>query len=178
MPLPAAPTDLSKYTFATGDFGNTYQLTPVQAGNQLTDPTLQICNATYLSEAHRISRTQVAANPIYPSKYLFISSEAVQYDSAFWANQALRELDSVASTCSPKIAKVKKLAYVAPSAVNARALLVVSTINNVPQNLIATFQVKGNILVGTYVLSSITYRKSDITKWLKLSQKVGARLNS
>ncbi len=178
MPLPAAPTDLSKYTFATGDFGSTYQVTPVQDGNQLTDPTLQICNGTYASESHRISRTQVAANPIYPSKYLFISSEAVQYESAYWANEALKELDLVSSSCSKKVATIKKLNYLAPGNVASRALLAISTINKVPQNLIATFQVKGNILVGTYVLSTLSYTPKDIARWLKLSQKTGAHLNS
>ena len=178
MPLPAAPTDLSKYTFASSDFGGSYQVTPVQDGNQLSDPTLQICNAHYTSEAHRISRTQVAANPIYPSKYTFISSEAVQYESAFWANQALKELDAASASCSTKVATITKIKYNAPAQISSRALLAVSTINKTPQNLIATFQVKGNILVGTYVLSTLTYNQNDITQWLKLSQKVASHLNS
>ena len=176
LPLPPAPTDLSRYTFASSDFGTLYQVSPVQDGYSLSDPTLQICNANYASEAHRVSRTQVAANPIYSSKYLFLSSEAVQYESAYWANQALKELDAVAATCSKKTASVKKLSYTAPSGVAARALLAVSVINKIPQNLISTFQVKGNILVGTYVLSTISYKPLDITRWLKLSVKIGQRL--
>ena len=176
LPLPPAPTDLSRYTFASSDFGTLYQVNPVQDGYSLADPTLQICNAHYASEAHRVSRTQVAANPIYSSKYLFLSSEAVQYESAYWANQALKELDAMAATCSKKIASVKKLSYAAPSGVSSRALLAVSVINKVPQNLISTFQVKGNILVGTYVLSTISYNPLDITRWLKLSVKIGQRL--
>ena len=176
LPLPATPTDLSKYTFATSDFGSNYQITPVQNGYSLTDPTMQICNGNYASEAHRLSRTQVAANPLYSSKYLFISSEAVQYESAFWANQALRELDSISAKCSAKVAVVKKLNYVSPSEVESRALLTTSVINKVQQNLIATFQVKGNILVGTYVLSSLTFSNLEVNQWLKLSQKIGIRL--
>ncbi len=176
LPLPAAPTDLSRYTFASSDFGTLYQVSPVQDGYSLSDPTLQICNANYASEAHRVSRTQVAANPIYSSKYLFLSSEAVQYESAYWANQALKELDTVAATCSKKTASVKKISYTAPSGVASRALLAVSVINKIPQNLISTFQVKGNILVGTYVLSTISYKPLDITRWLKLSLKIGQRL--
>jgi Dual-action HEIGH metallo-peptidase len=176
MPLPAAPTDLSKYTFATSDFGSLYQVNPVQNGYSLDDPTLQICSANYPSEAHRLSRTQVAANPIYSSKYLFLSSEAVQYDSSYWANQALIELDSAVAHCSPKVAVIKKLKYGAPANVSSRALLVTNTVNQVSQNLIATFQVKGNILVGTYVLSSLTFNSASISPWLKLSQKIGLRL--
>ncbi len=176
LPLPAAPTDLSRYTFASSDFGTLYQVSPVQDGYSLSDPTLQICNANYASEAHRVSRTQVAANPIYSSKYLFLSSEAVQYESAYWANQALKELDTVAATCSKKTASVKKISYTAPSGVASRALLAVSVINKIPQNLISTFQVKRNILVGTYVLSTISYKPLDITRWLKLSLKIGQRL--
>ena len=176
LPLPPAPTDLSRYTFASSDFGSLYQVSPVQDGYSLADPTLQICNANYASEAHRVSRTQVAANPIYSSKYLFLSSEAVQYESAYWANQALKELDAMAATCSKKAASIKKLSYTAPAGVSSRALLAVSVINKVPQNLISTFQVKGNILVGTYVLSTINYKPLDITRWLKLSVKIGQRL--
>lgn len=176
LQLPPAPTDLSRYTFATSDFGSLYQVTPVQDGYSLAAPTLQICNANYASEAHRVSRTQVAANPTYSSKYLFISSEAVQYESAYWANQALKELDSVASSCSPKVATLKKLKYQPPASVSSRAILATSVVNKVSQNLIATFQVKGDILVGTYVLSSITYKPLDITRWLTLSTKIGLRL--
>ncbi len=176
LPLPAVPTDLSRYTFASSDFGTLYQVTPVQDGYSLADPTLQICNANYASEAHRVSRTQVTANPIYSSKYLFLSSEAVQYESAYWANQALKELDAMAATCSKKTASVKKLNYAAPTGVASRALLAVSVINKVPQNLISTFQVKGKILVGTYVLSTISYNPLDIARWLKLSVKIGQRL--
>ncbi len=176
LPLPAAPTDLSKYTFATSDFGRLYQVTPVQNGFSLADPTLQICSANYPSEAHRLSRTQVAANPIYTSKYLFLSSEAVQYDSAYWANQALKELDFAVSHCSPKVSVIKKLKYSAAENVNSRAMLVTSTVNKISQNLIATFQVKGRILVGTYVLSSLTFNSFSISPWLKLSQKIGLRL--
>lgn len=176
LPLPAAPTDLSKYTFATSDFGSLYQVTPVQNGYSLADPTLQICNANYPSEEHRLSRTQVAANPIYASKYLFLSSEAVQYDSSYWAKQALKELDSAVGHCSPKVAVIKKLKYGSPANVSSRALLVTNTVNQVSQNLIATFQVKGNILVGTYVLSSLTFNAFSISPWLKLSQKIGLRL--
>jgi hypothetical protein len=176
LPLPDAPLDLSRYTFASSDFGNLYQITPVQNGSTLNDPTMQICSATYASEAHRVSRTQVAANSIYSSKYLFISSEAVQYETAYWANQALKELDAATAHCSPKVASVKRLAYTAPTNISSRAVLAVSTIKKIPQNLIATFQVKGNILVGTYVLSTISYKPLDIARWLKLSTKIGMRL--
>jgi hypothetical protein len=176
LSLPPAPTDLSRYTFATSDFGSLYQVTPVQDGFSLEAPTLQICDGNYASEAHRVSRTQVAANPIYASKYLFLSSEAVQYENSYWANQALKELDAVTASCSPKVAVLKRLKYSAPANVNSRAILAVSEINKVPQNLIATFQVKGNILVGTYVLSTLTYNPLDINRWLKLSSKIGMRL--
>ncbi len=176
LPLPTTPTDLSKYTFTTSDFGKFYQVTPVQNGYSLTDPTLQICNADYPSEAHRVSRTQVAANPITTSKYLFISSEAVQYESAYWANQALAELDAAAANCSPKIATIKKLKYTAPTNINSRALLTKSILNKVAQNLISTFQVKGNILVGTYVLSQESYNSTEISSWMQFSRKIGLRL--
>ena len=130
----------------------------------------------YKRQTHRISRTQVFANPTYASKYMFISSEAVQYESPYWANQALHELDSATSTCSRSIATIKRLSYSAPSQVDSRAMLVVNKTKNKSQYLIATFQVKGDILVGTYVLSSLALNNMDVTRWLKISQKIGLRL--
>jgi hypothetical protein len=174
--LPQTPPDLTPLTFSTSDFGSNYLITPVSNGNSLSDPTLQICNAKFASEAHRIVRNQVAANPIYTSKYSFISSEAVQYSSPYWAAQALKEVDAAVATCPTSAARISKLAYKSPTNVTSRAILSENINGTKSQYLIATFQVKGDKLVGTYVLSSYSYSSSEITKWLKISTKVGSRL--
>jgi hypothetical protein len=179
LEMPPTPPDLTKFTFATSDFGSLYEVEPVTDGTLLTDPTLQICNAKYPSEAHRILRSQVAANPIYQSKYAFISSEAVQYDSPYWASQALKELDSAVAKCSSKTEKIKRISYSPPASVSARAILsksVLTKTNTVAQNLLATFQVKGDMMVGTYIITSSEYTSAEISKWLKLANTLGSRL--
>lgn len=176
IPMPVTPPDLTALTFSTNDFGSNYEIEPVDNGDSLLDPTLQLCNAKYPSEDHRIRRTQVAANPIYQSKYTFISSEAVQYESAYWASQALKELDSAFSKCSPKIARVQKLSYTPPAKVSSRSVLYTSAVDKQQQNLIATFQVKGDKLVGTYVVSKYTYGQTEIARWLKIAKTLGNRL--
>jgi hypothetical protein len=179
--LPSPPSDLSRYNIATSDLGNSFTVAPVMNGNSLDDPTLQICNAKYASEKHRTSRSQLAATPISTQssdakKYSFISSEAVQYDSKFWAAATLNELDLAVSKCSGKNGKAKKLSYIAPNGVNARSYLVITHNGGNTQNLYATFQVKDSILVGTYVISNQLLPNFELKRWLQVSQKLGTRL--
>ncbi len=176
LPMPQTPPDLSKYTFFTSDFGVLYEVEPVDNANSLVDPTLQICNGNFPSEAHRIYRSQDMASPIYQSKYTFISSEAVQYDSPYWAAQALKEIDAAVAKCSPKSTKIQKVTYAPPASVSSRSLISTSIVDKVQQNLLATFQVKGDKMVGTYILSKYVYSKTEIAKWLTLAKKVGSRL--
>ena len=174
--MPPTPPDLTKYTFATTDFGSLYEVEPVVGGNALTDPTLQICNGNFPSEDHRVLRTQVSANPIYQSKYTFISSEAVQYESAYWAAQALKEIDLATAKCPAKVAQIHPVSYAPPAQVSARSLISVSTSNKKTQNLLATFQVKGSTMVGTYVVSNYDFSSVEIARWLKITKKMGLRL--
>ena len=177
QPMPATPPDLSAYTFSTSDFGSNYEIEPVDNPNSLKDPTLQICNGNFPSESHRVNRYQVAANPVVTSKYTFISSEAVQYDSPYWANQALKEVDASAAKCSVKIAKIKMLSSRSLKGVNSRNLISTSMVKNSNSNLLASFYVRGNMMVGVYVISKYNYGNSELDKWLKISDKIGSRLS-
>ena len=174
--LPPSPLNITKYNFATSDLGSLYQISPVVDGTSLADPTLQICNARYTSEAHRVARSQVEANPLYKTKYSFISSEAVQYESSSWANRALRELTSVASKCSEPGTQIRFLNFKASPNVSSLSLISTSKSNGLVQNLLATFQVKGKLMVGTYVLSPTSFSAVEITKWQSVAVKVGRKL--
>ena len=179
--LPINPTDLSRYTFTEKDLGTGFVVSNVVNGNTLVDPTLQICNGKFNSELHRQSRNQVVANPPSPTsstykKYSFISSEAVEYESKQWASNTLTEIDSVIKKCSDKNSTVKKLTYLSPNNIKARSILVVTKSKTATQYLYATFQVKNNIMIGTYVISNSALKTSETNKWMQVSQKLGTKL--
>jgi len=175
-PMPATPPDLSGYTFSTSDFGTNYEIEPVDNPNSLTDPTLQLCNGVFPSEAHRKYRYQVTANPVNTSKYTFISSEAVQYESEYWAQQALKEIDAAVAKCSAKIAKMKFISQSAATSSSSRNLLSTSASKKPSQNLLASFHVSGDKMVGVYIISTYNFGEAEINRWLKLATKVSSRL--
>jgi hypothetical protein len=179
--LPTNPTDLTKYTFNERDLGGGFVVSSVVNGKSLNDPTLQICNGKFLSESHRETRSQVAATPIsststYAKKYLFISTEAVEYETTNWAGRTLNELDTAVSKCDKKTAQIKKIIYFTPKNVKARSFLVITKSKGTAQYLYATFQVKSNIMLGTYVISKSELKTNELNKWLQISQKLGIRM--
>ncbi len=174
--LPVTPPDISQYNFALSDLRGSYQITPVDNGSSLTDPTLQICNAKYSSESHREIRSQVQATPLYKTKYTFISSEAVQYESTDWAGKALKELGAISTKCSESGTTIKTLPYKPLQGVQAISIIVSSKRNGVAQNLLATFQSKGRILVGTYIISPTGFNADEINKWQSVALSVGKKL--
>jgi hypothetical protein len=176
--LPPQAPDLSRFSISSRDFGSLYTVAQVPGGDTLNDATLQLCNASFASESHRVARNQMAATPLGNSKYQFISSEVVQYENAAWAQTALQELDKALAGCSPKIATVQKLKYVAPSGISSRSFLYLSPKHATVQNLMATFQVKGKILVGSYQVSNSNFTAADISKWQRLARVIGGRLLS
>jgi hypothetical protein len=175
-PMPPTPPDLSRFTFATSDFGSKFEIEPVDNPNSLADPTLQICNGVFPSESHRKFRYQVSANPLTTSKYSFISSEAVQYESSIWAAQALKEIDSAVEKCSTKVAKIRTFPQTNGNSGSVRNLVSYSTTGKTKQNLLASFTVKGDKLVGVYVISNYMFGESEIKRWQNLAKKVGSRL--
>ena len=93
-----------------------------------------------------------------------------------WASITLAEIDSAIKKCSDKNSKVKKLTYLSPKNIKARSILVVTKSKTSTQYLYATFQVKNNIMIGTYVISNSALKTSETNKWMQVSQKLGTKL--
>jgi hypothetical protein len=97
-PPPGSTTALlQSFSLRQSDLPSGQQLVVIPGGDTLNDPTLDLCNGTYASEARRASRLQLAAETTDGSEV--ISSEAVLYDSPAGTTQAFTELRKVASTC-------------------------------------------------------------------------------
>jgi hypothetical protein len=179
--LPTNPTDLSRYTFTTEDLGSGFVVSSVVNGNTLIDPTLQVCNGKFASELHRETRNQIAATPTSANssaakKYSFISTEAVEYESKAWASKTLSELDLAVKKCNTKSVTAKNLIFKNTNNVKSRSFLVITKSKQASQYLYAIFQVKNNIMLGTYVISKSLLKDSEVNKWMLLSQKLGSRL--
>ena len=56
---------LSKFGFNAADFSQEWSVLPMERGTTTDDPTLDLCNAKYPSDADRIERRQVIATKAY-----------------------------------------------------------------------------------------------------------------
>jgi Protein of unknown function (DUF2510) len=102
-PAPAVPADpnqsaLSALVVGQSDVTSTASVQPLPGGDTVTDqPTLDLCNGNFPSEALRTARLQVAAFDAQGSE--FISTEAVLYRTPAGSAQAFRELTATAAGC-------------------------------------------------------------------------------
>jgi hypothetical protein len=88
---------LQRFSLRQSDLPTGQKLTMISGGDTVKQPTLDLCNGTYASEARRAARLQLTAEVADGSPV--ISSEAVLYDSPAATEQAFAELRRVASTC-------------------------------------------------------------------------------
>ena len=99
---PATPPDrdahaLDDLNVQQSDVTAQYSVALIPDGDSLTSPTLDLCNATFPSEARRIVRRQVAAVDAVGT--LGISTEAVLYRRPADAALAFTELRKLSRTC-------------------------------------------------------------------------------
>lgn len=96
------PTDprrsaLTKIIVQQQDVTGDYTVGLIGEGDQLTAPTLDLCNGTFASEKLRTARVQVAE--VGPDATPALSTEAVLYKNPAAASQAFTELQQVARAC-------------------------------------------------------------------------------
>ncbi len=100
---PPASTDpsasaLRNLGLRQSDVGTTVSVVLIPRGNSVTNAaTLDLCNATYPSEAERQARLQVVA--IDAQTDVALSTESVLYSNAAATEQAFTELDKAAAEC-------------------------------------------------------------------------------
>jgi hypothetical protein len=92
-----APAALDRISLRQTDVVDGVAVGMITNGDQLTRPTLDLCNGTFTTEALRTARFQVAA--LAATGNAPLSTEAVQYRSTAAGAKAMAELQEVAAKC-------------------------------------------------------------------------------
>jgi hypothetical protein len=157
--------NLSKVILSPAQVGKGYKLSTFPFGTSfIGEATLDLCAASYPSEALRVGRLQVRYTPRGPKgSGVDVSNEVVRYTSG-GAQQAIGEVASVARACAKTPAvltngNVKEVYTVAPlkdpklasGAVAVKLTITVSKGKKKHAQIgLAIYQVKGDTLSGVY----------------------------
>ncbi|HEV2309955.1 MAG TPA: hypothetical protein VGU73_05495 [Acidimicrobiia bacterium] len=88
---------LSRVIVQQSDVGANLNVVLLPNGDQVSQPTLDLCNGAYATESHRTTRLQDVVEDTTGTSVL--STEAVLYQSAGDSARAFQELKHVAATC-------------------------------------------------------------------------------
>jgi len=130
-----------------------YLVAPIQGGTQVTgEKTLDLCNATYPSEALRSDRLQVAAyNNTLDTQ---LSTEAVRYQSSDATAQAFDEVKAVAADCKEAGTTVTANAdasWAKTAGVDRLAYTIASTDSTGKKSeTLAVYLKRGPLFIGVY----------------------------
>ena len=180
---------LSKYGFRPEDFSPEWTLLPIGGGTKLDDPSLDLCNGTYLSEKERVERRQVAAGKV-GSKFAFLSTEVVRYSSVAAATAAQKELVKVVAQCQAEKGYKDATGTLVPYEFKSLPKLpvgVVSDGNRVfvhavidsgerARTLLGLYQFSGDTFTGLYVVNAEGFTDAQVAKWLKVAVTMAQRL--
>jgi hypothetical protein len=180
---------LAKYGFRADDFSDEWTLLPMGGGTKLDDPSLDLCNGTYLSEKERVERRQVAATKV-GSTFAFLSTEVVKYSSVAAASAAQKELVKVVAQCqSEKGYKdatgtlipydFKTLKNIPAGVVSDGNRVFVHTVIDSGANartLLGFYQFNGDTFTGLYVVNTDGFSDAQVAKWLKVAVTMANRL--
>jgi hypothetical protein len=160
-------------------------------GTTLDDPTLDLCNAKFVSESGRAERRQLSVGK-NPSPFAFLSSEVVRYESVDAANAALKELKKVLEDCKSlggyKDATGNLVPYTfrsLPTFPNTlvtenNRVMVHATIGSGAESrqMLAFYQFNGAMFTGLYILtaSETQFTEAQAAKWLKVAGTIAQRL--
>jgi hypothetical protein len=182
---------LSKLGFRPEDFSPEWVVLPMGGGTELDDPSLDLCNGTFLSEKERIERRQVVSLK-ENTNFVFLSTEVVRYSSAAAASAAQKELVKVLSQC--QINKgykdatgatipydFKNLKNIPTGVVTEGNRVFVHTIIDSgaqARTLLGFYQFNSDLLTGLYVINTEGFSEEQIAKWLKVAVTMANRLQS
>jgi len=184
---------MAEYGFRQGDFSNSWQISPMDRGTTLLDPTLDLCSATYISESGRQYRRQVVASKS-GSPYLFLSSEVVKYKDKSAADAALNELVNNYSVCVKNKGGIERegtfvdytftpmpksdLELVPES---SRVLVRAQIGKGVSaRQLLAFYQFKGEMFTGLYVVKAgeVGIDDAEVKRWFEAAFLLATRLDT
>lgn len=184
---------LSKFGLGQDDFSNGWTVIPMERGTTLLDPTLDLCSASYKSEAGRMYRRQVVVLKS-DSPYLFLSSEVVKYRNSESALLALKELQSNFDACVKNKGGIESggtfVDYAfsllptsdAPLVKDQARVLVRAQIGkgSSARQLLAFYQFSGEMFTGLYIVKSgeIAYSDSEVKDWFDVAGILAQRLDT
>jgi len=162
-------------------------------GTTLQDPTLDLCQPSYLSDQNRIERRQVTVFKD-PSPFLFLSNEVVRYKDSNSANAAFVELDAQIKKCKLDAGGVdvsgqfeKHTFMQFPNNFNcekgiSKKVFVrvnIGTGQNT-RSLLGLYQFYGDIFSGLYVVRAgeNAFTDNEVSRWLEVAQIIENRLVS
>ena len=180
---------LAKLGFRAEDFSQEWTVLPMARGTTLEDPSLDLCNGTYLSEKERLERRQVAATKV-GTTFSFLSTEVVKYTSAAAASAAQKELVKVLAQCQSEKGYKDSTGTVVPYEFKKLPTIpagVVSEGNRVfvhavidsgirARTLLGFYQFSGDTFTGLYLLNAEGFSDAQVSKWLKVAVTMADRL--
>ena len=181
---------LAKLGFRAEDFSQEWTVLPMARGTTLEDPSLDLCNGTFLSERERVERRQVAATKV-GTTFSFLSTEVVKYTSAAAASAAQKELVKVLAQCqsekgymdstgAPVPYEFKKLPTIPAGVVSEGNRVFVHAVIDSgirARTLLGFYQFSGDTFTGLYVLNAEGFSDAQVSKWLKVAVTMAERLN-
>jgi hypothetical protein len=182
---------LANLGFRAEDFSQEWTVLPMGGGTKLDDPSLDLCNGTYLSEKERVERRQVAATKV-GSTFAFLSTEVVKYSSVAAASAAQKELVKVVAQCqSEKGYKdatgalvpydFKTLKNIPSGVVSDSNRMFVHTVIDSDiraRTLLGFYQFSGDTFTGLYVVNADGFSDAQVAKWLKVAVTMAQRLQA
>jgi hypothetical protein len=188
----AIQKNMYKYGFNADDFSTGWTVLPMARGTTLEDPTLDLCSASYKSEAGRQYRRQVTATKVGAS-YLFLSTEVVKYKDKAAADAAIAELQSNYNACVKNKGGIERdgtfvdytfspLPTSDAQLVNENSrVLVRAQIGKgvTARQLLAFYQFKGEMFTGLYIVKSGETPISDaeVKRWFDAAGVLANRLD-
>ena len=181
---------LAKLGFRAEDFSQEWTVLPMARGTTLEDPSLDLCNGTFLSEKERVERRQVAATKV-GTTFSFLSTEVVKYTSAAAASAAQKELVKVLAQCqsekgyldstgAPVPYEFKKLPTIPAGVVSEGNRVFVHAVIDSgirARTLLGFYQFTGDTFTGLYILNAEGFSDAQVSKWLKVAVTMAERLN-
>jgi hypothetical protein len=137
-----------------GDLGPGYTAHLIDQGDQLSQPTLDLCSRHFASEARRQARHQVAVSDSTGDPLM--STEAVLYRDQAGAAEAMAEIRGAASRC-PKQWQVHGQSGLGPmtAGMDRVGLSVTATLAGQPMDpAVLVFLRRGRLLLGLYFLEA------------------------
>ena len=180
---------LAKLGFRAEDFSQEWTVLPMARGTTLEDPSLDLCNGTFLSEKERVERRQVAATKV-GTTFSFLSTEVVKYTSAAAASAAQKELVKVLAQCqsekgyldstgAPVPYEFKKLPTIPAGVVSEGNRVFVHAVIDSgirARTLLGFYQFTGDTFTGLYILNADGFSDAQVSKWLKVAVTMAERL--